>query len=266
MSGIRVVKLGGRTQSDPRLAAVIADLWRTAPHSLVIVHGGGDQISALQRLRGEEPVFVGGRRVTTPLALELVRMSLSGLSNKQLVSALNAAGARAVGISGEDDAMLRATPIDPGRFGLSGTPAGVNPDLIHALLANRFLPVISPVAASQAESGEIGGALNVNGDDAAAAIAASLQAAELFLMADVAGVLDEQRNLIPELSLTAAAALVESGVAGGGMAAKLDACAQALAGGVTRVRIGDVDALGRNDAGTAIVQEQHEHHALPRVQ
>ena len=95
---IIVVKLGGRTQSDPRLAPALVGLWRSAAQQLVIVHGGGDQVSVLQRLRGEEPVFVGGRRVTTPLALELVRMALSGLSNKQLVAALNAAGARAGGI------------------------------------------------------------------------------------------------------------------------------------------------------------------------
>jgi acetylglutamate kinase len=255
------VKLGGRTQTDPRLAPVLVALWRSAAQHLVIVHGGGDQISVLQRLRGEEPVFVGGRRVTTPLALELVRMALSGLSNKQLVSALNAAGARAVGISGEDDALLRATPIDPERFGLAGTPAQVRVDLITTLLVGGYLPVISPVAAHA--DLETGGALNVNGDDAAAAIAVALDAEELFLMADVAGVLDQNRELIPELSLDAAQGLVQSGVAGGGMAAKLDACAQALVGGVGRVRIGDIDALGRSDAGTAIVQE---HHALPRTQ
>ena len=257
---IIVVKLGGRTQSDPRLAPALVGLWRSAAQQLVIVHGGGDQVSVLQRLRGEEPVFVGGRRVTTPLALELVRMALSGLSNKQLVAALNAAGARAVGISGEDDALLRATPIDPEQFGLAGTPAHVRVDLVMTLLAAGFLPVISPVAANA--DMEAGGALNVNGDDAAAAIAAALGAEELFLMADVAGVLDGDRQLIPELTLEGAQALVQSGVAGGGMAAKLDACAQALAGGVDRVRIGDIDALGRSDAGTAIVQE---HHAIPRV-
>ena len=99
-----IVKLGGRTQNDPALPAALAALWRATNGGVVVVHGGGDQISALQRLRGEEPVFVGGRRVTTDTALELVRMVLSGLANKQLVSALVAAGAPAVGISGEDAA------------------------------------------------------------------------------------------------------------------------------------------------------------------
>src|SRR4051812_41892001 len=111
-SGIVVLKLGGRTQADDSLPAAIASLWQRTGQRLVIVHGGGDQLSALQRLRGEEPEFVGGRRVTTPLALELVRMVLSGSANKQLVSVLTAAGLPAVGISGEDAALLGASQSD----------------------------------------------------------------------------------------------------------------------------------------------------------
>jgi acetylglutamate kinase len=246
-----VVKLGGRTQSDPALPSALASLWTATNGRLVIVHGGGDQISALQRLRGEEPVFVGGRRVTTDNALELVRMVLSGLANKQLVSALTAAGAPAVGISGEDAALLRARPTDPATFGHTGTPERVDRRLVDALLGQGFLPVISPVATHDDQS--IGGALNVNGDDAAAAIAVALDAAELFLMADVAGVLDGDRERIATLPLDAAHALVASGVAGGGMAAKLEACSRALAGGVARVRIGDLAALTEPDAGTTVV-------------
>ena len=248
-----VVKLGGRTQGDPALPGALAALWRATGGRVVVVHGGGDQISALQRLRGEEPVFIGGRRVTTDTALELVRMVLSGLANKQVVSALVAAGAPAVGISGEDAGLLRATPIDAATFGHSGTPAAVDPAVAHALLAAGFLPVISPVAARDEVATP--GAYNVNGDDAAAALAAALGAGELYLMADVPGVLDADRQRIPQLTLTAAHALVGSGVAGGGMAAKLDACAAALAGGVGRVRIGDLAALTVADAGTAIVAD-----------
>lgn len=250
-----LVKLGGRTQSDPLLPAAIAALWQSTGGKVVVVHGGGDQISALQRLRGEEPVFIGGRRVTTDTALELVRMVLSGLANKQMVSALVAAGAPAVGISGEDAAMLRAVPIDVAQFGHSGTPASVNPGVVHALLDAGYLPVISPVAAREVP-GEAG-AYNVNGDDAAAAIAAAVGCTELFLMADVPGVLDGDKQLIPRLTLDEARALVASGVAGGGMAAKLDACAMALAGGVSRVRIGDLAALTLPESGTAIVARAH---------
>lgn len=248
-----VVKLGGRTQADAALPAALASLWTLTGGKLVVVHGGGDQISALQRMRGEEPTFIGGRRVTTDMALELVRMVLSGLANKQLVSALTAVGVPAVGISGEDAAMLQAVPIDVATFGSSGTPVGVDPRLTNALLVQGFLPVISPVATHADHAVGGGGALNVNGDDAAAAIAVALQATELFLLADVAGVLDEHRVCISELSLDAAHALVAAGVAGGGMAAKLESCAQALAGGVVRVRIGDLAAMRVPSAGTAIV-------------
>lgn len=249
-----VVKLGGRTQSDPLLPAALAALWTSTDGNLVIVHGGGDSISALQRMRGEEPVFVGGRRVTTPAALELVRMVLSGAANKTLVSALTSAGAPAVGISGEDGATLLAVPIDLETFGLSGTPTGVNTRLIDTLLAAGFLPVVSPVAKSgnTLSDGVDAGALNVNGDDAAAAIAGAMRAAELFLLADVPGVLDEDKRTIPTLTDGAAQFLVTSGIAAGGMAAKLEAAARALEGGVGRVRIGDLAALGVADAGTRI--------------
>ncbi len=246
-----VVKLGGRTQNDPALPAALAQLWKATAQRAVVVHGGGDQISALQRLRGEEPVFIGGRRVTTDTALELVRMVLSGLANKQLVSAVVAQGAPAVGISGEDAGLLRATPIDQATFGWSGTPQSVDPRVAQALLAAGFYPVISPVAAR--EDATLSGAYNVNGDDAAAAIAAALGADELFLMADVPGVLDAEKALIPRLTLDEARAMVATGVAGGGMAAKLDACAAALAGGVSRVRIGDLAALTVPEAGTHLV-------------
>jgi len=245
-----VVKLGGRTQSDPGLPTALAALWKECDGRLVVVHGGGDQISALQRLRGEEPVFVGGRRVTTEGALELVRMVLSGLANKQLVSALTSIGAPAVGISGEDATLLRAEPIDVATFGFSGTPTSVDTRLIESLLVNGFLPVISPVAANADVT--VGGALNVNGDDAAAAIAAALGASELFLMIDVAGVLDADKQCIGALTLDAARDLVASGIAGGGMAAKLDASAQALIGGVAQVRIGDLAALSLPGAGTTV--------------
>ena len=184
-----VVKLGGRTQGDPALPSALAGLWRSSGGCLVIVHGGGDQISALQRMRGEEPLFVGGRRVTTPLVLELVRMVLSGAANKQLVSALTAAGVPAVGISGEDAALLPATPIDESTFGSSGTPGTVDPKLVQHLLSGGYLPVVSPVGTNLADTSH--GALNINGDDAAAAIAVALGAKELLLMVDVEGVLDQ---------------------------------------------------------------------------
>lgn len=247
---ITVVKLGGRTQGDPQLPAALSALWNESEGRLVIVHGGGDQISSLQRMRGEEPEFINGRRVSSPLVLELIRMVLSGAANKQLVSALTAAGAPAVGISGEDAAMLPAVPLDIAQFGSVGTPGEFQPSLVQHLLAGGFLPVVSPVATNSDDAAH--GALNVNGDDAAAAVAIGLGARELMLMVDVAGMLDARKQLIRTLSIAEATALVASGVAGGGMAAKVEACAMALMGGVARVRIGNLPALSAADGGTVI--------------
>ena len=244
-----VVKLGGRTQRDSKLPAELAALWKSSNHQLIVVHGGGDQISALQRAGGEEPEFIGGRRVTTPLVLDVVRMVLSGSANKQLVSAISRAGVVAVGVSGEDGNLLTAMPIDKEKFGLAGSPKSVDGTIVEAILAAGFLPVISPVA----RHGGGGDALNVNGDDAAAAIAAGLNANELYLLADVAGVLDAEKNLIVSMTLKEGRALVEAGVAAGGMAAKLDAASIALSAGVPRVRVGNLAALREPNGGTTIV-------------
>ena len=136
-----VVKLGGRTQADPALPAVLAALLaRRGTAGVVIVHGGGDQISVLQQQRGDTPRFVGGRRVTTESDLEVVRMALSGLANKQLVSAFVAAGVPAVGLSGEDAGFLRAAPIDAATFGFAGTPVCVCTRRCCTLLLGARLP------------------------------------------------------------------------------------------------------------------------------
>jgi acetylglutamate kinase len=244
-----VVKLGGRTQGDPALPGALAALWASTGGRLCVVHGGGDVVSELQRARGLTPQFVGGRRVTSEADVDLLRMALSGLANKQLVAALAAAGVRAVGVSGEDAALLRARPTADARLGRVGEPDAVDVALLELLLGAGCCPVVSPVSASAAEPGV---ALNVNGDDAAAAVAVACGAAELFFMADVPGVLDAGGAAIPALAPDDAAALVASGTAGGGMAAKLEAARRALAGGVPRVRIGDLAALGDPSLGTAI--------------
>ena len=178
---IKVIKLGGRVQSDPALVSVIAQLWKSEEGSICLVHGGGDEISSLQRALGREPSFINGRRVTTDDDIELVRMVLSGAANKRLVAALSAAGVPAAGISGEDGGLLSAEPIDAGKFGKSGKPVAANVRLIETLLSSGFLPVISPVATSGESAARE--PLNVNGDDAAAVIAAALRA-ELWLVAD----------------------------------------------------------------------------------
>lgn len=251
--GSVVVKLGGRTQGDPALPAALAALWRASGGRLVVVHGGGDAVSELQRARGVAPEFVGGRRVTTAADVDVIRMALSGLANKQLVSALLGAGVPAVGLSGEDGVLLEAAPTADARLGQVGEfGAGrgrVNVALLALLAGAGYCPVLSPVSASAAGRGV---ALNVNGDDAAAAVAAAVGAAELFFMADVPGVLVDGVP-VATLDPAAADALVRAGTAAGGMAAKLDAARAALARGVARVRIGDLAALGEPARGTAIV-------------
>lgn len=244
-----VVKLGGRVQSDPRLSGAVRDYRARSKARLCIVHGGGDEVSSLQRTLGHEPSFVNGRRVTTAEDLELVRMVLSGSANKRLVATLRAAGVEAAGISGEDGGLLSAVPIDRERFGHAGKPVKVNTALIDVLLAGGFVPVISPVA-SDAGS-ESGAALNVNGDDAAAAIAAELNA-ELWLISDVEGVLDEHMMTIGRIDAAQLDSLVAAGTVNRGMHAKLEAGFAALEAGASRVRIASLEAFSDDTAGTIL--------------
>jgi acetylglutamate kinase len=246
----RVIKIGGRAQSSPDLARRIGSAWTAAPGSFCVVHGGGDEVSAMQRRVGSEPSFVNGRRVTTREDMEIVRMVLSGLVNKRLVSNFTAAGVPAVGISGEDARTISATAIDPERLGCAGKPTAVNVNLIQALLEGGYLPVISPLACE--DGGPPGDVLNVNGDDAAAAISITLGASELLLIVDVAGVLDAAGEAIVCLNQSEAFGLIQSGVVNNGMRAKLEAGFSALAGRVGRVRISALDGLGDPTEGTLL--------------
>jgi acetylglutamate kinase len=243
------VKVGGRVQSDPTLPAQIAEAWDAEARSLVLVHGGGDEVTALQNAFGLAAEFVNGRRVTSARDMDLVRMGLSGSANKRLVSALVHEGIRALGLSGEDASLIAATPVDAARMGHVGEAQRVNASLLRHLLDGGYLPVISPV--SRNVGLELGPALNVNADDAAAAVAAALEAEELLLVSDVPAILDGQRAL-GRLSADAAADLVARGTAVKGMAAKVHAALAALRGGVPRVRVGDLTMLRDAASGTTI--------------
>lgn len=246
---VRVVKLGGRTQSAPDLPATLAAAARVAGTQLVVVHGGGDEVSAMQRQLGMEPTFVGGRRVTSEADLNVVRMLLSGTINKRLVAQLITVGARAVGLSGEDAGLLTARVTDA-TFGRVGRDVEASPAIIRDLLAAGWLPVLSPVARDR-ESTE-GAGLNVNGDDAATALAVSLHADELCFVSDVEGVLDHGAR-VPELDRAAIQALATRGVVQGGMLAKLEAALLAVDAGVGAIRIGTLACLTDPHAGTKIV-------------
>lgn len=246
----RVIKIGGRVQTDAALPQAIAAALRGANAALVVVHGGGDEISAVMRALGHEPRFVGGRRATSPAELEIVRMVLSGSANKRLVAACAAAGIRAVGVSGEDGGVLRAHVAPGAPLGRVGERITASPSLLQDLLAGGWVPVVSPVGrdADAADAAP----LNLNGDDAAAALAIGLRATALDFVADVPGVLVEGA-VQSTLTYDAALALVASGVAAGGMAAKIDAAHHALAQGVPHVRIGDLAMLTDPRAGTTLL-------------
>ena len=241
----RVLKIGGRAQSDAALPTAIFDASMRGP--IVVVHGGGDEVSALQRRLGMTPQFHGGRRVTTTEDLEVVQMVLSGSANKRLVAALVHHGVRAVGISGEDDGILRARATSRETLGEVGEPSRVDARLIEVLIGAGYVPVISPLGRDD----DSGSTLNVNGDDAATAIAIAIGAHELVLVADVPGVIADG-VVVPELDVEQAAALIDNGTARAGMAAKLQAARRAVELGVARVRIGNIEAIQSVTAGTAI--------------
>jgi acetylglutamate kinase len=247
----RVIKIGGRPQMDPRLPAAMAAGWDANRKSAVLVHGGGDEVSALQKVMGAEARFVDGRRVTSAQDVDIVRMALSGLANKRLVSALQSAGVPAVGLSGEDGSLITASPVDPERLGYVGAPARINVPLLWTLMDAGYLPVVSPV--SRNEHGSMGSALNVNGDDAAAAIAVAASADELLLISDVEGVMRDG-VVLPRLDASQAQALLDDGTAQGGMRAKLQAALSALDGGVDQVRISDIAAIADGARGTVVTR------------
>lgn len=245
----RVIKVGGRPQSDPTLLDALATCWKREESKFVLVHGGGDEVSALQAALGRSASFVGGRRVTTAGDIDIVRMALSGTANKRLVAGLVDRGIDAIGLSGEDAGAIVAKPLDVAQLGFVGAPCRVNTALLAHLVDGGYLPVISPV--SRAIGLSEGSTLNVNGDDAAAAIAASIGASELLFVADVAGVM-AGGMVIASLSIEGAKRLIEDGTASAGMRAKLEAGITAIERGVARVRIADIRAINDTQRGTCL--------------
>ena len=247
MLSTRIVKLGGNELDRPDWLAVCARaLVRLDP--VVVVHGGGRAVSALSRRLGLPVEKRDGRRVTTPEVAEVVELVMAGPVNRQVVTALRAAGLDAVGLSGVDGGLLAAQPA-PGGLGHVGEIAGVRVALLESFLLAGLTPVIAPMAPDV--SGAAGPPLNVNADDAAAAIAAALGAAELLLVSDVPGV-EVDGAVRPALEAGDVETLIELGVAADGMAAKLRAATAALRGGARAVRIGDLRLLDDARAGTRI--------------
>ena len=230
-SGTIVIKIGGSTLgSHDTTLHDLAALQRQGINS-VVVHGGGKIISDWMAKQGVMPRFVRGLRVTDGPSVDIVVAVLTGLINKSLVASIVEIGARAMGISGADDGMLRANIRDP-ELGLVGDIAHVNTDPIKAVLKSGYIPVIAPVGVKMAEDGEESPTLlNINADTAAGEIAAALGASRLVFLTDVQGVLDTTRRLIPRLTERQARGLISSNVAAGGMIPKLEACLTALQSG-----------------------------------
>jgi len=242
----KVVKIGGAALADAGWMTSFAAAAAAAGEPMVIVHGGGPDISALSERLGLETSWHEGRRITSTATLDVAAMVLNGRVNKSVVAALVNAGVDAIGISGVDGALLRAELAENGALGRVGRIAIVRTDMLRALLALGHTVVVSPISL-----GEDGAPLNVNADDAAAAVAAAMGAAELVFLTDVPGVRDES-GVCADLDTERATELVRCGVASGGMGVKLGAGVKALRAGVQAVRIGDARVLFDEAAGTVL--------------
>jgi acetylglutamate kinase len=229
-----VVKFGGHAMGDPDLAAAFAQdivLLKQSGVNPIVVHGGGPQIAGL--------------RVTDKPTVEVVEMVLSGLINKDIVTAINRQGGKAVGISGKDANLMVARKItemaDPESnlmkavdIGYVGDPAEVNPHIVEVISGSDLIPVVAPVGISRE-----GETLNINADTFASALAARMKAKRLLLLTDVAGVLDKDKALIEQLSIEEARMLIRDGVITDGMIPKVEGCIEVVEAGVEAVVILD---------------------------
>ena len=236
-----VVKYGGHAMGDPAAARDFAEdivLLKAVGINPVVVHGGGPQIGAMLKKLGVESTFVDGLRVTDKATAEIAEMVLSGAINKELVGWVNQAGGKAIGISGKDGKLVTATKVrrtakDPDSnieqavdLGFVGEPSAVDTTIIDTAVAAGMIPIVAPIGA-----GEDGHTYNLNADTMAGAIAAALGAARLFLLTDVAGVLDKQGRLLSDLTPADIARLRDDGTIGGGMIPKLETCVHAVKAG-----------------------------------
>jgi acetylglutamate kinase len=249
VSGLQVIKICGAALADPtwltRFAAAAGD-----GGCRVIVHGGGPEVSALSQQLGIEVQWNAGRRVTSEAALDVASQVLTGRINKRIVRALRAAGADAIGVSGEDAGLVSARLTQGGALGRVGEVTEVRSTLLQTLLALGLLPVISPISL-----GDDGAALNVNADEVATAVAQAIAADELLFLTDVAAVRGPNGPL-SEIGVEEAKRLIDTQVATGGMAVKLSAAVAAVAQGVGRVRVGSLEIMNDAQAGTVVRREE----------
>lgn len=232
-----VIKYGGAAQSDEGLKSDFARdivLLQLVGIKVVIVHGGGKKINSLLDKLSIESHFEDGLRVTNKDTMEVVEMALSGLINKEITSLLVGHGARAVGISGKDDGLLKASALNLDKYGFVGKIDAVNEAVINALLKEDIIPVIAPIAL-----GANATSYNINADLAASAIAAKLRASKAIFLSDIKGVLDKNGELISKLDEAKIAELKSDGTISGGMIPKLEASLECVKAGAKAVHIID---------------------------
>ena len=265
---IVVVKYGGSAMVDEELKAnVIKDvvLLKLVGFKPIIVHGGGKEISRWVEKVGMEPRFLNGLRVTDKATMEVAEMVL-GKVNKELVTLVQSLGVKAVGVSGKDGGLLKVQKKMPGGedLGYVGEITHVDPKILWDLLEKDFLPIICPIGLDEDFQ-----TYNINADDAACAVAESMNAEKLAFLTDIEGVLRDPKDpdsLISELKVDEADALISDGFVGGGMIPKLRNCIEAIENGVNRVHILDgriphsllLEIFTNKGVGTAILREDGE--------
>ncbi len=258
---IIVVKYGGNAMINEQLKMQVMEdiaLLSLIGIKIVLVHGGGPEISDMMNRVGKKAEFVNGLRVTDKETMEIAQMVLAGKVNKNLVNLLGTKGAKAIGISGMDGRLIEAEIKNPA-LGYVGNITKINIEIISDLLEKGYIPVVSTIACDIE-----GNSYNINGDTAAAYIAGALQAERLIMMTDIAGIMrdvNDPKSLISEITVNEAKSLYEEGVISGGMIPKVDCCIEAITEGVKKVIIMDgrvphsilVEILTDEGAGTMVV-------------
>lgn len=235
-----VIKYGGNAMINEELRdAVMTDivLLRSVGVNVVLVHGGGPEISEMLNRIGKQSRFVDGLRYTDKETIDVVQMVLAGKVNKHLVQLISKHGGKSIGLCGLDGNMIKARKYTKADIGFVGEITEINTDIINHTLENKYIPVISSVAAG--ENGEV---YNINADTAAASLAAALHAEKLLLMTDISGLLmdkEDESTLIHDVQVSEIPSLKSQGVISGGMIPKIDCCVEAVRRGVLQTNIID---------------------------
>ncbi|HKD21851.1 MAG TPA: acetylglutamate kinase [Rhizomicrobium sp.] len=269
---IIVVKYGGHAMESGVSENFAQDivLMKQTGIDPVVVHGGGPQIGAMLKRLSIPSSFIDGLRVTDKAAIEVVEMVLTGSINKQIVSGINAAGGRAVGLSGKDGNLVVARKLErmkldpatleekPVDLGYVGEPETINPEVLRTIINSDLIPVVAPIGV-----GAKGETFNINADTVAGSVAGAMSAARLLLLTDVEGVLDREGKLIPRLTVAEARALISDGTISGGMIPKIETAIDAVESGVKAAVILDgriphvllLELFTEHGAGTMITAE-----------